>query len=323
MSERRRALSRGRLAVTLILVALGAAGCAGGQERPSEGGSEFEIGLIGDFPYNAEQEAQAESIFDELNGEELAFVVHAGDIKGGSSPCDDETYRKELERFEGSENPFIYTPGDNDWLDCHRTGYDPNEQLQRVRETFFTGDESFGERTIELTRQSEDYPENARWNYGGVTFATLHIVGGNNGLNSNNDQDEYDARNEANLAWLEEIFETAQGNGDAGVMLFIQANIFEEDTEDPSGFADFKEALEQEVTSYDGPVVLVHGDTHYFRIDQPMKSSTTDRRIENFTRVETFGDPYTHWVRTTVDTRDAEVFSFQPEIVEENVASTL
>ena len=37
------------------------------------------------------------------------------------------------------------------------------------------------------------------------------------------------------------------------------------------------------------------------------------------TRVETFGSPDVHWVRASVDTRDAEVFSFQPEIVEENV----
>ena len=31
------------------------------------------------------------------------------------------------------------------------------------------------------------------------------------------------------------------------------------------------------------------------------------------------GDDDVHWVRATVDTRDPEVLSFQPEIVEENV----
>jgi hypothetical protein len=36
--------------------------------------------------------------------------------------------------------------------------------------------------------------------------------------------------------------------------------------------------------------------------------------------VETFGSPDVHWVRATVDTRDPEIFSFEPEIVEENAA---
>lgn len=138
------------------------------------------------------------------------------------------------------------------------------------------------------------------------------------GSTTDNDPDEYAARNEANLAWLEDTFEAARENGRAGVMLVIQANVFEDDNEGSSGFADFKEALEREVTSYDRPVVLVHGDTHKFRIDKPMESSVTGRRVENFTRVETFGDPDVHWVRATVDPSDPEVFSFQPEIVEEN-----
>lgn len=176
-------MSRICVIAALVLLALGAVGCSGGQESSGAEGSEFDIGLIGDFLYNAEQETQAENMLDELNGEDLAFITHDGDIKGGSTPCTDEIFDGELERFEGSENPLIYTPGDNDWTDCHRTGDDPNERLQQVRETFFTGGESFGGRTIELTRQGEDYPENARWSYDGVTFATLHVVGSNNGLN--------------------------------------------------------------------------------------------------------------------------------------------
>ena len=100
-------------------------------------------------------------------------------------------------------------------------------------------------------------------------------------------------------------------------MLVIQANPFEEDTATPSGFTEFKAALEEAVRAFDGPVVLVHGDSHTFRIDKPVIS---EGRPLNFTRVETFGSPDVHWVRATVDARDDEVFSFEPEIVEENVA---
>lgn len=130
---------------------------------------------------------------------------------------------------------------------------------------------------------------------------------------------EYQARNAANLAWMEENFDEAEDNGSAGVMLIIQANPFEEDTNEPSGFTDFKETLERETVSFGKPVVLVHGDSHTFRIDRPMFDSQTGARIQTFTRVEAFGSPDVHWVRASVDTRDPEVFSFQREIVEENV----
>jgi hypothetical protein len=98
----------------LVLVAGFSSTAAFAEPKEKSGSRVFEIGLIGDFPYDDEKEVQAESMFDELNGEELAFIVHDGDIKSGSSPCDDEVLDKELERFEGSENPLIYTPGDNE-----------------------------------------------------------------------------------------------------------------------------------------------------------------------------------------------------------------
>jgi hypothetical protein len=36
-------------------------------------------------------------------------------------------------------------------------------------------------------------------------------------------------------------------------------------------------------------VVAVHGDSHYPRIDKPLLDAD-GRRVQNFTRVETFGD---------------------------------
>jgi hypothetical protein len=48
------------------------------------------------------------------------------------------------------------------------------------------------------------------------------------------------------------------------------------------------------------------------------------RRLENFTRVETFGDNQAngnndvHWVKVVVDARSRDVFTFQPQIVPAN-----
>ena len=317
------------IVLMLVLVAVFASTAAFAEPKEKSAGRVFEIGLIGDIPYNTLQEEQTARLFQELDGEKLAFITHDGDIKSGSSACTNDVYQKEFQRFENSDNPLVYTPGDNEWTDCHRLPNptpdeaDPLNRLDLVRSTFFSDGNSLGEREIPLQRQSAAYPENARWSRGGVTFATLHVVGSNNNLPTDaaptiGNAAEYEARNAANIAWMRETFDAAKANGSPGVMLVIQANPFEEDIATPSGFTEFKVALEEEVTAFDGPVVLVHGDSHTFRIDRPVISES---RPLNFTRVETFGNPDVHWVRATVDPRDEEVFSFEPEIVEENVVA--
>ena len=128
-------MRRSRLAITLILAALVALGLgivlAGLQGRvPEEDKNEaeadvskFEIGLIGDIPYNAEQQRKTEVLFGRMDGEKLAFIVHVGDIKSGDSPCTDEILFREKERFENSAHPIVYVPGDNECTDCHSTVY--------------------------------------------------------------------------------------------------------------------------------------------------------------------------------------------------------
>ena len=74
-------------------------------------------------------------------------------------------------------------------------------------------------------------------------------------------------------------------------------------------------ALEAEVLAFEPPVVLVHGDTHYFRLDKPLFHAGGTRSLDHFTRVETFGTPNGHWVRATIDPADPQVFQFRPELV--------
>jgi len=101
-------------------------------------------------------------------------------------------------------------------------------------------------------------------------------------------------------------------------MIVMQANPgFELAPEMRTGYEDLLAALEQETVAFGKPVVLAHGDTHTFRVDKPMIASPTGERVENFTRVETFGSPEVNWVRATVDASDPEVFSFRPEVVDE------
>jgi hypothetical protein len=91
----------------------------------------------------------------------------------------------------------------------------------------------------------------------------------------------------------------------------------------PDGFKDVLLALRDEVIASRKPVAYVHGDSHYFRIDRPFLDAQR-RRLENFVRVETFGDNQAngnndvHWLKVFVDDRTREVFSFQPQIVPAN-----
>ena len=67
----------------------------------------------------------------------------------------------------------------------------------------------------------------------------------------------------------------------------------------------------------------MQGDSHYFRIDKPFQDAL-GRRLENFTRVETFGDNQqngtndVHWLKVIVDVKSREVFSYEPQIVPAN-----
>ena len=82
-------------------------------------------------------------------------------------------------------------------------------------------------------------------------------------------------------------------------------------------------ALRDQVIAFEKPVAYVHGDSHYFRIDKPFLDAQ-GRRLENFTRVETFGDNQAngnndvHWLKVFVDARSREVFAYQTQIVPGN-----
>lgn len=300
----------------------------------------FSFALMGDLGYYPDQEPWVENVYADINRDSaLAFAVHLGDLSRPVSACQDEFRRKRLAQFNAINHPVIFTPGDNDWTDCHEPDMkngDPLERLADLRSLFFPDDQTLGKRKLILLRQSRDgaftkYRENARWDMGGVTFLTLHVVGTNNGLGRRPEWDaEYEDRNHANLTWLRQGFAHAAASGSRAVMVLQQANLFPSITPNagpegkPSGYESLRDALAKEVNTFGKPVVLVHGDSHFFRIDnayskRPPRGSGGDPAPENFTRVETFGTPNHHWIHVAVDPQEPNVFTFRPRIVRENV----
>jgi hypothetical protein len=217
--------------------------------------------------------------------------------------------------------------GDNEWTDCHRGNngsYDPVERLGKLREWFFPDDLALGQRPLKLTRQSSDsayisYRENVHWEAGGALFVGMHVPGSDNNFNgvkrSGGPVAEFTERSAANRVWLAQAFALARSKKLAGILIVIQANPGFEDANagKPSpGYRDFLTQLREEAQAFSGQVVLVHGDTHHHRIDQPMQDPTTKETVKNFTRVETIGSPFFGWVKGTVDAADPQVFRFSP-----------
>jgi hypothetical protein len=336
-------MTKSFVARAVLLVALLGA-CAGHGERLATGDTSprsFAFALMGDLGYRPEQEPWLENVLTDMktSSTPLAFVGHVGDLghpRFGS--CTNELWARRYAQFQALPHPLIYTPGDNEWTDCHEKGgapgYDPLERLARLRTVFFASEGSLGQRTLALTRQSQTsdpvrakYRENARWTYGGITFVTLHVVGSNNGRGRTPEGDaEYAERNAANLAWLREGFAAARTSRSRAIMIIQQANIFHEFPPIPSelaaqqnGFTDLRALLEHETIAFGKPVVLVHGDSHFFRVDKPLGAGGATPAVENFTRVETFGQPNHHWLQVTVEVDEPQVFTFRPRIVAANV----
>lgn len=286
------------------------------------------FGLIGDMPYSRWERQQLPGLLADMDREDLAFIIHDGDIKGGGSVCSDSVLRDILKVFQASKTPLIYVPGDNEWTDCHRAsngGYDPLERLQKLRKLFFAGDNALGQRPLRLERQSQDaafasYRENVRWEAGGALFVGLNLPGSENNFHGTTRRGgpvpEFIARSAANRVWLAQAFERARTKQLAGILIVIQANPgFEAANQGRAqpGYAAFLTQLREQTQAFARPVVLVHGDSHWQRIDQPLRDPVTQAVIGNFTRVETYGYPFFGWVKASVDATDPQVFRFSPQ----------
>lgn len=262
-----------------------AGGTAPGQDKPGH----YSFAVIGDVPYGAEQIAKFPAWIGQINATDPRFTVHVGDIKNGSSRCDDSYYdliRSDLDLFE---NPLFYTPGDNEWTDCHRAnngGYQPLERLAEVRSVFFDQPgRTLGQRPMTVSSQArQGLPENVVLRQQQVDFAVVHVVGSNNDLQpwtgvgntaaTPAQVAEERHRMSGAVAGVRQAFATARQKHDRAVALFLQADMFDPTFEpQPSDISAFKplvRAIIDEAATYDGDVYLFNGDSHIYNSDHPL-----------------------------------------------------
>ena len=315
---------------------------------PPATGAAFELGLVGDSGYAASQYETFDRVVQHMNTFPLSFVVHDGDFKDPQTSCSDNKFNDVKTSFNKSKAPFVYVAGDNEWMDCNKNAsnpMDPIERLGKLREMFFAQDQSLGQNPMPLTTQRQKgYPENTRWTKEGVVFATLNTPGPSDNVPYDVDHPatpEAGPRRRANSAWLRETFQFAKDINAPAVMIVWQVDAWQPQfrrtwdylldwADDPNVPDSVGPELKQLTIEFGKPVVLVHGDTHVFRIDKggwptPRPDGTTEMKgewadVPNFTRVETWaGGAFSAqqpearpdmWLRVAVDPKSPQVFTF-------------
>jgi len=279
--------------------------------------SRFRFLATGDLPYAKTQDVAYRHLLRQSEKEDFAFLMHVGDFKAQGVACSDEEFLKIRDLFRAYPKPVVYTPGDNEWTDCHGVNADPIERLKKIRSMFYNDPATLRLKKLNVKQQSGDpkfskYEENYRFTKAGVSFIVVHVVGSNNNHRTDDPPSmaEFKERNAANLAFLKESFAEAIANDAPGVAVIIHANP-DFETGSKEGFKDFLASMRGFLSDYQRPVVCIHGDTHYYRVDKPLKDSK-GKLFTHFTRLEVFGSPNVAGVVVSVDTKDPQVFSFRP-----------
>jgi hypothetical protein len=215
-------------ALTSVVLAFGGLASAGnGAAMDADSANRVTIAVYGDSPYGTNPTDTAEfaatpAFIDSVNSDsKVRLVVHVGDIHSGKQYCTEAYDQSIYDLWTLFKNPLVYTPGDNEWTDCHKLAEgggiwngtsidyvvdgggnpvdyasgDPIANLELIREIFFADSGySLGGQKKRVFSQAEGYDgahptdskyvENVMWEQSKVLFVTINLPGG-----SNNDQD--------------------------------------------------------------------------------------------------------------------------------------
>src|SRR5262245_4800043 len=200
------------------------------------------IGVVGDMPYTAQQFAAFQGFLNAMSADpKFHLAVHLGDIKAGATACTDAYIKGIRDALNSYSGALVYTPGDNEWTDCHRNALDPRnpaERLDFVRaKSFYQPGTTLGVHPRQVRTQASEagfaaFVENVAWVESKTVFAVVNLPGSNNDLDpwTNNvgtpeqQQEEFESRLAGDLEWLDQTFALAAENHARQVVLGIQAD---------------------------------------------------------------------------------------------------
>jgi hypothetical protein len=330
---------RTRVVLTGVLLALGAAvtvpaaaSDADSHAANHRGDSQsFTYAVYGDAPYGttptdtSETDATPAFIRTVNADKAVSTVVHVGDIHSGSQYCTQAYDEQIAHLWAGFADPMVYTPGDNEWTDCHKkkegggaynattgqidyvkdadgnpvgySGGNPVDNLALVRSIFFpTPGATLGKGGLHVLSQAQvdnrdhvtdgQYVENAMWERGGILFTTIDVPGGSNndadpwyGAPTASPQQSTEAANRtgADLRWLDRAYATAGRIRARAVVVVTQADMWDLDGKDASHLANYEpivKSLATHSSAFGKPVLLLNGDSHVYRSDNPLKQGS-------------------------------------------------
>jgi hypothetical protein len=318
------------------------------------------IAVFGDWPYAQLLLDNAPLLVNSVNADPaVSLVLHVGDIHSGSMPCTSAGILPAIStsnpgwnqqiyyQFQQFDKPLVYTPGDNEWTDCHKSKEKssgaPLNELAAVRSLFFARPgHTLGLTDKAVLSQAKyfdpaypadaTYVENVMWMDGKVMFVTLNLPGSNNDTlpwsgtfaNPAAQSQEVAARTAADVRWLQTAFDLAGENHARAVVIGLQADMWDPAALVTGGdgldqYTTFVHALADTSVAFGGPVLLLNGDSHLYEADRPLADPSSaagaihhTQAVPNLTRVTVQGSTNApaEWLRLTIDTRRPQPFSW-------------
>jgi hypothetical protein len=344
-----------RLAAAVVSASLAVSLAAPAAAQPAT------YAIIGDWPYSKVLLDSARLLIDSINADpQVELVLHIGDIRSGSMPCTgagldpvpasaDRGWNDAiLGLFEQFHKPFVFTPGDNDWTDCHKkkqaSSGAPMKELEAVRRQFYpTPGTTLGmqKKRVETQARAFDpghpadaqFVENVMWQQAGVMFLTLNMPGSNNdGLpwsapfaDEPTRTREAAERTGAALRWMQSAFARATKENAKAVLIGLQADMWDpeaaaSDGDGLNGYTPFVHELATLALRFRHPVLLINGDSHVYGSDRPLADpASVNGRIHgtpavpNLTRITVQGatNAPAEWLRLRIDPAKPDVFSWE------------
>lgn len=352
--------------IRYLSAALCAASLAAAAPTMADGRNNFESGkaltvaVFGDWPYNQNLLDNAPLLINSINADrDVRQVIHVGDIHSGSMACtsayilppistSNPGWNQEIYyQFQQFNDPVIYTPGDNEWTDCHKSkekssGY-PLGELDSVRSLFFARPgHSLGVTDKSVSTQARDYDpnypadaqyvENVMWEDARTVFVTVNMPGSNNDTlpwtgifaNPTAQAQEVAERTAADLRWVQAAFNAANHDHAKAVVIALQADMWDLSALAAGGdgldqYTPFVQELADLSVKFGRPVLLLNGDSHVYGSDQPLADPTSatglihgTQAVPNLTRITIQGSTNTpgEWLKLTIDTHKPGVFSW-------------
>ena len=266
------------------------------------------VAVYGDAPYgmtptDTTQTDKTLAFIAPINADpKVDLVLHVGDIHSGKQFCTEAYDRQIFDFWTAFKNPLIYTPGDNEWSDCHKAAEGRSRALTAQRQprrlrgrrsdrqprsgpldllpdpglrwaAARSGCSRRRRTSTPLTRGTA-YVENVMWEQSKVLFVTLNVPGG-----SNNDADiwfgagphrtrrprDRRAAPAADLRWLDAAFAQAAHDDVDAVVIQAQADMWDLDSKPVTHHADYEPfvaSIATHTAAFGKPVLMFNGDSH-------------------------------------------------------------